>query len=91
VSVLTLYLLIATPLANIVTRTSDYEADLFGLDASRQPDGFANVTRKLGEYRKMAPGPIEEFLFFDHPSGRTRIYTAMRRKAESFDLDRSTR
>ena len=35
------------------------------------------------EYRKLAPGPIEEIIFFDHPSGRTRIYSAMRWKAEN--------
>lgn len=91
VSLLTVYMLIVTPLTNTITRMSEYEADLFGLNVSRQPDGFANVTLKLGEYRKMAPGPIEESLFFDHPSGRTRIYTAMRWKAENIDLERSTR
>ncbi len=91
VSLLTVYLLIVTPLTNTITRTSEYEADIFGLNASRQPDGFANVTLKLGEYRKLSPGPIEEFLFFDHPSGRTRIFTAMRWKAENIDLDGSTR
>jgi STE24 endopeptidase len=37
----------------------------------------------LGEYRKLDPTPLEEFLFFDHPSGRTRIYAAMRWKAEN--------
>jgi STE24 endopeptidase len=31
----------------------------------------------------MSPGPIEELLFFDHPSGHTRIFTAMRWKAYS--------
>jgi hypothetical protein len=36
----------------------------------------------LGEYRKLDPGPVEEFIFFDHPSGRTRITAAMRWKAE---------
>jgi STE24 endopeptidase len=35
----------------------------------------------LGEYRKLDPG-LEEFIFFDHPSGRTRITAAMRWKAE---------
>jgi peptidase M48-like protein len=34
----------------------------------------ANVDLMLGEYRKLDPGPVEEFVFFDHPSGRTRIY-----------------
>jgi STE24 endopeptidase len=56
---------------------------MFGLNAARQPDGFANASLKLGEYRKLSPGPIEEFIFFDHPSGRTRIFSAMRWKAEN--------
>ena len=60
----------------------EFEADMYGLNAARQPDGEANVDLLLGEYRKMEPGPIEEFLFFDHPSGRTRITAAMRWKAE---------
>ena len=55
VSLLTLYLLMVTPLTNTITRTSEYEADLFGLNVSRQPDGFANVTLKLGEYPKAFP------------------------------------
>jgi STE24 endopeptidase len=33
----------------------------------------------------MDPSPIEEFLFFDHPSGRTRITAAMQWKAENPD------
>ena len=63
-------------------RVQEYEADLYGLNASGQPDGFAQVSLKLSEYRKLEPGPIEEFVFFNHPSGRTRIRTAMRWKAE---------
>jgi STE24 endopeptidase len=91
VALLTFYFLIVTPLTNTITRTSEYEADLFGLNLSRQPDGLANVTLKLGEYRKLSPGPIEEFMFFDHPSGRTRIVTAMRWKGEALGAGRSTR
>ncbi len=64
-------------------RVQEYEADVFGLNAARQPDAEATVDLKLGEYRKLDPTPLEEFLFFDHPSGRTRIYTAMRWKAEN--------
>lgn len=71
-----------TPIDNSITRTMEYEADIFGLNASRQPDGEAEVDLKLGDYRKLDPGPIEEFIFFDHPSGRTRITAAMRWKAE---------
>jgi STE24 endopeptidase len=58
---------------------------MYGLNAARQPDGEANVDLLLGEYRKMDPGPVEEFIFYDHPSGRTRITAAMRWKAENLD------
>jgi Zn-dependent protease with chaperone function len=76
------YLFLLTPVLNSLVRVQEYEADLYGLNASAQPDGFAQVALKLGEYRKLDPGPIEEFVFYDHPSGRTRIYSAMRWKAE---------
>jgi STE24 endopeptidase len=73
---------VLTPVDNTITRTMEYEADLYGINASQQPDGEAEVDLMLGEYRKLDPGPIEEFIFFDHPSGRTRITAAMRWKAE---------
>jgi STE24 endopeptidase len=82
VLVLSVYFFITTPINNTITRTMEFEADMFGLNAARQPDAEANVDLLLGEYRKMDPGPIEEFIFFDHPSGRTRITAAMRWKAE---------
>jgi len=44
---------------------------LTGLDAAREPDGFASIAMKLSEYRKIEPTPLEEAVFFDHPSGRT--------------------
>jgi STE24 endopeptidase len=77
------YSFVITPLTNTMVRTQEYEADLFGLNTARQPDGFAQIALKLSEYRKLEPGPWEERIFFDHPSGRTRIYTAMRWKAEN--------
>jgi STE24 endopeptidase len=70
-----------TPVTNTFTRVQEQQADIFGLNAARQPDGFAEVALQLGEYRKLDPTPVEEFLFYDHPSGRTRIFTAMRFKA----------
>jgi STE24 endopeptidase len=75
-----------TPIMNTYGRTQEYEADMYGLNTSRQPDGFAQAAIHLGEYRKMSPGPIEEWIFFDHPSGRDRIYAAMRWKAENLKL-----
>ncbi len=46
------------------------------------PDAEAAAILKLGEYRKMEPGPFEEFIFYTHPSGWRRIENAMRWKAE---------
>lgn len=79
------YLFLMTPVTNTITRTMEFEADMYGLNAARQPDGEANVDMLLGEYRKLDPGPVEEFVFYDHPSGRTRITAAMRWKAEHLD------
>ena len=41
-----------TPATNSWVRMQEYEADIFGLDAARQPDGEALVDLKLGDYRK---------------------------------------
>jgi STE24 endopeptidase len=80
--VFALFFFLTTPVNNTITRTMEFEADMYGLNAARQPDGEANVDMMLGEYRKLDPGPLEEFTFFDHPSGRTRITAAMQWKAE---------
>jgi STE24 endopeptidase len=82
VIVFSFYMLLVTPITNTISRNMEFEADMYGLNAARQPDGEANVDMLLGEYRKLDPGPIEEFLFYDHPGGRTRITAAMRWKAE---------
>lgn len=82
VAAFTLYFLVMTPVQNSLTRRQEMQADIFGLNLARRPDAFATVALKLGKYRKLDPSPWEEMVFFDHPSGRTRIYTAMRWKAE---------
>jgi STE24 endopeptidase len=81
-AILGLLFFLATPLTNSVTRSSEAEADMFGLNASRQPDGFARAALHLSEYRKMKPGAVEEIIFFDHPSGWNRIHRSMAWKAE---------
>ena len=78
-----IFFFVLTPVTNTWSRIQEYEADIFGINAARQPDGEATVDLKLVDYRKLDPGPIEEMLFFDHPSGRTRITAAMRWKAEN--------
>jgi len=81
-----LFAFVYTPFFNTHIRTNEHEADMYGLNASRQPDGFAQAAIHLGEYRKMNPGPFEEWVFFDPPSGRNRIHDAMRWKAENLPL-----
>jgi STE24 endopeptidase len=83
VALFSVYFFLATPIANTIIRSAETEADLFGLNASREPDGFSEAIFKLSEYRKLEPGAAEEFVFFDHPSGHTRILSAMRWKAEN--------
>ncbi len=79
-----------TPVMNTVTRVQEKEADMFGLNAARQPDGFAQAAIHLSEYRKMQPGPLEEFIFFDHPSGYNRIHSAMVWKGQNLELFEKT-
>lgn len=78
-----IFFFVLTPVMNTYIRAEEYEADMYGLNASRQPDGMAQAAIHLGEYRKMSPGRLEEWVFYDHPSGRNRIYRAMRWKAEN--------
>ena len=82
VIVLTLYFLVMTPVTNTITRFQESQADIFGLNAARAPDGFARSAIRLGQYRKLEPTPFEEFVFFDHPSGYTRVHMSMQWKAE---------
>ena len=60
-------------LFNSIIRHHESEADAFGLEAAREPDGFAMTAMQLSEYRKIEPRRWEEMLFYDHPSGRTRV------------------
>lgn len=78
-----LFAFVLTPFLNTFVRSTEAEADLFAINASREPDAFASMAVKLGEYRKLDPAPWEEWIFYDHPSGRSRIEMAMRWKAEN--------
>jgi len=82
-------LFLATPLLNTVVRVTEREADAFGINTAREPDGMAEVALKLGAYRKLNPTPLEEFMFYDHPSGRARIRMAMDWKAANLSAGES--
>jgi STE24 endopeptidase len=78
-----IFFFVMTPLNNTYIRVNEAEADMYGLNAAREPDGFAETALLLGEYRKLHPGPVEEWIFFDHPSGYQRILMAMKWKKEN--------
>jgi STE24 endopeptidase len=85
-----IFFFLLTPVLNTEFRMHEKEADMFGLNAARQPDGFAQAAIHLSEYRKMRPGPVEEWIFFDHPSGYDRIHSAMVWKGENLELFEKT-
>lgn len=83
--VLSAVFFLLTPLSNSITRQAEAEADAFGLNAAREPNGFAMAAMRLSTYRKLHPGPLEEIVFYDHPSGYTRVHNSMIWLAENQD------
>ena len=84
-AVLSVYFFLMTPITNSIVRVAEAEADNYGINVSRQPDGLARVAMRLSEYRKISPGPVERFIFYDHPSGYDRVRMAMQWKSENQD------
>jgi len=72
VALFSVILFLLTPLQNLIIRSYESEADAFGLNAAREPYGWAMGAMRLSTYRKIRPGRFEEFVFYDHPSGYAR-------------------
>jgi len=79
---------LATPINNNIVRYHELQADHFGLNVSRAPAGAAEAAVMVSEYRKMHPTPFEEWFFYDHPSGYTRIRMAMQWQAHEIAAGR---
>ena len=77
IAIFSLFFLLATPLTNSIVRQAEAEADAFGLNAAAEPHGFAMAAMRLSTYRKLRPGPLEEIVFYDHPSGYERVHGSM--------------
>lgn len=86
-ALLSSYFFVATPVTNGIIRVHEAEADNYAINVSRQPDGFARVAMRLSEYRKISPGPLERFIFYDHPSGRDRVTMSMLWKSEHLEVE----
>jgi STE24 endopeptidase len=77
IAILGIFFFLATPVMNSIIRQAEAEADAFGLNAAREPNGFAMAAMRLSTYRKIHPGALEEVIFYDHPSGYDRVHGSM--------------
>lgn len=77
VLILAVFMTVMTPLLATIVRQAEAEADAFAINAAREPHGFATVALRLSTYRKLKPSPLEEVIFYDHPSGYDRVHRAM--------------
>src|SRR5262245_34013219 len=57
-AIFTVALYLLTPLTNSTSRIEEAQADAFGLDAAKEPYGFAAVAMRLSAYRKLEPGAL---------------------------------
>jgi len=73
--------LLSTPIQNSVTRITEARADRFSVVHFNEPDGLSKALVKTIEYRYDSPGRLEEIVFYDHPSVRSRVQKAMEWKA----------
>ncbi|HEX2062432.1 MAG TPA: M48 family metallopeptidase, partial [Thermoanaerobaculia bacterium] len=87
-AILSLFFLLVTPLTNTIVRQAEAEADAFGIVSAREPHGFATAAMRLSTYRKLHPSPLEEAIFYDHPSGYDRVHRAMSWLRENQDESR---
>lgn len=81
--ILSVFFFLATPLTNSITRQAEAEADAYGLNSAREPNGFAMAAMRLSTYRKIKPGALEEIIFYTHPSGYARVHRSMTWLAEN--------
>jgi STE24 endopeptidase len=73
--------LLAQPAVNSLSRMDESEADRYSLETVNLPDALASALVKTAEYRNPRPGPLQEFLFYTHPSVERRVRAAMEWKA----------
>ena len=68
---------VSLPLANVVWRAEERQADLFGLNASQAPHGMAEFMIHDADVARLEPNRLEYALFYTHPSAAERVATAM--------------
>lgn len=80
-SILAVFSVLATPFANALSRQGEWEADRYSLETVNKPEALATALVKTAEYRDPRPHPLQEALFYTHPSVERRVRAAMEWKA----------
>lgn len=76
-----LFALLAMPVVNTLSRFDESQADNYSLRTVNEPDALAGALVKTAEYRYPRPHPVQEFIFYTHPSVERRVRNAMDWKA----------
>ncbi len=79
--IMSLLFTLAQPVFNTLSRINETESDQYSLEHVNLPDGLASALVKTAEYRNPRPHPLEEALFYTHPSVERRVRRAMEWKA----------
>ncbi len=81
-TLVSLWGILMLPLNNAFSRRIEAAADIYGLNASREPFGLAEFMLRDADAGQVDPSSFTEWLFYSHPSARHRILMAMRWRAE---------
>lgn len=76
-----LFATLAMPVTNTLSRMGETESDAYSLRTVGEPDGLATALVKTAEYRYPRPHPLQEAIFYTHPSVERRVRRAMEWKA----------
>jgi STE24 endopeptidase len=76
------FMILTSPVIATTERLVESDADAYGLALANEPDGMARALLRTVDFRASSPGPVEEALFYDHPSIAHRIRAAMDWKAQ---------
>ena len=79
---------LAQPVTNNLTRIGEIEADRYSLEHVGLPDALSTALIKTAEYRYPLAGPIEETIFYTHPTVQNRVRSAMEWKVANPQRDR---
>ena len=76
-----LFGLLAQPVVNTLSRMEESQSDRYSLETVNLPDALASALVKTAEYRNPRPHPLQELIFYTHPSVERRVRAAMEWKA----------